>query len=233
MNVRNFSLVLAIAVMSVGSVSAQGDFFFSFTEGGTNGDQAMDFEVGDTGSLYVYWSTNGPSDSDLNVGAFIDVFSSTSGVIEFTAAETFDYVISVGGQQTGNRILDANGGGGSVGPAESVSADMIDELAAFTVVGGPGIIEANNGTGVFLDEGYDANNDGFQWGRIDFNVVGAGSTDVTGAAGAGQIVNGDAVVDAAFTTATINVAGGPVIPEPTTAGLLALGLAGLVARRRR
>ena len=34
MNVRNFSLVLAIAVMSVSSVSAQGDFFFSFTEGG-------------------------------------------------------------------------------------------------------------------------------------------------------------------------------------------------------
>ena len=233
MNVKNLCLVLAIAVMSAGSVSAQGDFFFSFTEGGSNGDQAMDFNVGDTGSLYVYWSTNGPSDSDLNVGAFIDVMSTTAGIIQFTAAETFDYEITVNGTATGNRILDANGMGGAVGPAESVADDFINELAAFTVVGGPGILEANNGSGVFFDEGYDANNDGFQWGRIDFDVIGEGSTQVSGVAGDGMIVNDGAVVPAVFTTATINVGGGPVIPEPTTAGLLALGLTGIVARRRR
>ena len=232
MNVRNFSLVLAIAAMSVSSVSAQGDFFFSFAEGGANENQTGEFAVGDSGSLFVYWSTNGPNDSDLNVGAFIDVFSSTSGVIEFTAAETFDYEITVGGQAIGNRILDAQGGGGSIGPADSVTADMIDELASFTVTGGPGIIEDNNGSGVFLDAGYDASNDGFNWGRIDFNVIGTGSTDITGAAGDGQIVNGGDVVPAVFTTATINVSG-DIVPEPTTAGLLAIGLAGLVARRRR
>ena len=55
MNVRNFSLVLAIVAMSVGSVSAQGDFFFSFTEGGANegseGVTYLDSQIGDTGSL--------------------------------------------------------------------------------------------------------------------------------------------------------------------------------------
>ena len=167
----------------------------------------------------------------MSVGAFIDVFSSAAGVIEFTAAETFDYWVSVGGSPIGNRLADANGGGGSFGPADSVTADFIDEMSAFTVTGGPGILEANNGTGAFLDEGYDASNDGFNWGRIDFNVIGNGTTDITGAAGDGQIVNGGDVVPAVFTTATVTV-GNPV-PEPTTAGLLAVGLAGLVARRRR
>ena len=218
--------------MSLSSVSAQGDFFFSFTEGGANMDQKGEFEVGDSGSLYVYWSTNGPADSDLSVGAFIDVFTDVAGVIEFTAAETFDYQITVAGQPIGNRLLDDMGGGGSVGPAGSVGADFIDEMAAFTVTGGPGILESNNGDGVFLDSGYDASNDGFNWGRIDFNVVGEGSTNVTGAAGDGMIVNGADVVDATFTTATINVGGG-IVPEPTTAGLLAIGLVGLVSRRRR
>ena len=236
MNLRNFSLVLAIVAMSVGSVAAQGDFFFTFAPGGANADNTGTFNVGDSGSLYVYWSTNGPNDSDLDVGAFIDVTSGTSGILEFTAAETFDFEITVGGQVTGNRILDAMGGGGSVGPADSVTADFVDELSAFTVVGGPGIIEANNGSGVFTDEGYDASNDGFLFGRIDFNVIGEGSTSITGTGGDGLIVNGGDEVPAVFTTATVVGAGGgggPKVPEPTTAGLLAIGLAGFVARRRR
>ena len=226
MNLKNLSLVMAIAVMSVSSVSAQGDFFFSFEQGGANADQAMDFNVGDTGSLWIYWTTNGPSDSDLDVGAFLDITSTTSGVLEFTAAETFDYDILVGDTPIGTRL--AGEGVGSV----PVAADFIDELAAFTVTG-DGILEANDGSGAFLDEGYTASNDGFEWGRIDFNVIGEGTTTVSGVGGDGLIVNGVDEIDAVFTTATINVGPGNSIPEPSTAGLLALGLTGLVARRRR
>ena len=227
-------LALLISIFFAGGVAAQGDFFFSFVEGGANSDQSMDFHVGDTGSLWVYWSTNGPADSDLNVGAFIDVFTSESGVIEFTAAQTFDYDITVNGEDVGNRILDDNGQGGFVGNAESVSADFIDELAAFTVNGGPGILEANNGSGVFLDEGYEPLNDGFLWGRIDFNVIGSGLVSVTGAAGDGQIVNGDSVIDATFTTAFINTGCSyPLCPEPSTACLLGIGLVGIGFRRKR
>lgn len=227
MNLKNLSLVMAIAVMSVSSVNAQGDFFFTFAQGDANADQSMDFEVGDMGQLWIYWSTNGPADSDLSVGAFLDITSSNSGVIEFTAAETFDYDLLVGGNPSGLTRLNDEGIG-----AVPVTPDFIDELAGFTVTGG-GILEANNGSGVFTDAGFTASNDGFEFGLVNFNVIGEGTTDITATGGDGLIVNAGVEVDAVFTTATINVGGGNDIPEPTTAGLLALGLGGLVARRRR
>ena len=229
MKLKALSFALALAFFTANGLFAQGDFFFSFSEGGPNEDQAMNFDLGDSGSLYLYWSTNGPADSDLSVGAFVDIFTTSSGVIQFTSAETFDFGINIAGTPIGNRWLDENGGGGSVGPAESVAADFINELSAFTVTGGPGILEANAGN-PFLDEGYNADNDGFLFGRIDFDVIGVGTTAVTGAAGEGQIVNGDTVVDATFTTATISVS---KIPEPSAVALLSLGLTVLVARRRR
>ena len=107
-------------------------------------------------------------------------------------------------------------------------------MSAFTIIGGPGIVESNNGSGVFFDTGYNISNDGFLWGRIDFNVVGIGQTEITGGTGDGGIVNGSVIVPAVFTTATVNVVeGGPEVPEPTAVGLLALGFAGLATRRRR
>ena len=230
MNYRIVSLTLLTTLLASCNVIAQGDFFFSFTAGGANSDQSMDFDVGDTGSLWVYWSTNGPADSDLDLGAIIDVFSSTSGVIEFTAAETFDFDIEVVGYDVGNRLCDANGGGCGLLPGD-VSADLVDELAAFTVAGGPGILEENNGSGVFLDTGYDAANDGFLWGRVDFNVIGEGETNITGAAGDGLILDGGEQVNAVFTTATITA--GNAVPEPTSAIVLAITLVGLTNRRIR
>ena len=233
---------LAIAVVFVFSLlgntygqngpPAVGDFFFSFQQNGPNNNQVQGFNPGDTGTLWIYWSTNGPADSDLNVGAFIDIFSSTSGVIEFTSAETFDYDIFLVDVDFGNRLC-FNGSDCGLLDGD-VSADLIDELGSFTVNGGPGIVEANNGQGVFLDSGYDPGNDGFQWGRLDFNVIGYGETSVTGAAGDGLIVNGGQTVDAAFTTATITVGGGgPAVPEPTSTVLLVIAFVRLANRRTR
>ena len=85
---------ICVFVCAAGSAVAQGDFFFTFLDGGPNVNQSASFQVGDTGSLYVYWTTNGPADADLSVGATIDVISDTAGIIEFTAAQTFDYLIT-------------------------------------------------------------------------------------------------------------------------------------------
>ena len=203
---------LAVAVVFVFSLlgntygqygpPAVGDFFFSFQQNGPNNNQVQGFNPGDTGTLWIYWSTNGPADSNLDVGAFIDVISSTSGVIEFTAAETFDYdlLLSSTGKPTG---LSRLAGGFGFGPSDSVLPDFIDELSSFGIAV-EGIVEANNGSGVFLDAGYSPINDGFEWGRIDFNVIGEGTTTVTGVAGDGLIVNCNSIVDAVFTTVTIN-----------------------------
>ena len=231
MNLTRLSLATFILAMGVNSIWAQGDFFFTFQKGESNSDQEAFFQLGDSGSLWIYWSTNGPADSDLNVGAFIDIFTSESGIIEFTAAETFDFELTVGNQTVGNRLLDENGQGGLIGPPLDLAANFIDELAAFTVTGGPGILEANNGSGVFLDNGYDAENDGFLWGRVDFDVIALGMTEVTGAAGEGMIVHNGQTVPAAFTTATIRVPA--FVPEPTSGGLIAIGMFGLFACRRR
>lgn len=66
-------------------------------------------------------------------------------------------------------------------------------------------MESNNGSGPILDVGYSPLNDGFEWGRIDFNVIAAGTTTLTGEPGFEPcgIINGSSCVDATFTTVTI------------------------------
>ena len=235
MNTRIYSAVLVLMTVLSTSISAQTDFFwstFDLNSGAANSDLKATYEQGDTGSLFLYFSTNGPSDSNLSVGGFLDVATSMNGVIEFTRAETFDFTINVGGTPIGNRWLDDMGGGGSAGETGDVMANFIDEWNAFTVTGGQGILESNNGQGVFLDEGYDAGADAFLFGVVDFTVVGSmgSSVDLITSVGDGMVVDGGTALDPEFGNATINVTG---IPEPTTVGLFAVGFAGVAARRRR
>ena len=105
-------------------------------------------------------------------------------------------------------------------------------MNAFTVVAGDGIINGNDGSGAFLDLGFDQGADAFLFAEVTYNLVGDGSTSIDTVAGSIGIVHDGATVNPAFGAANFSV-GTSGVPEPTSAGLLALGLVGLVARRRR
>ena len=196
-----------------GVACGQNDFFLSFdglNEGATNSDAVESFSPGDSGTLYLYWSTNGPADSNVDTGAFVDLETSLSGVIEFTAAESFDFDVLLLGSVLGPRW------GDSFGPANAVTLDAVDELGAFTLFSGLGIDEAHNGSLGATDQGYDVGADAFLFGKVDFVVNAdptANSVDVIVEQGNGGIVNAGAFVDATFGTATINIAAGLLLGD--------------------
>ena len=234
MNNKNFFLALALATLGTTHAQGQADFFWSTAnlgQGATNQVMADGgtLRVGDTGSLYLYWSSNGPLNSDLSVGAFLDVSTSLQSVIRFTDAETLDFDITNGGTDIGNRWLDDLGGGGSAGRTGTVTSDMIDEWHAFTVFGGSGILESNT-LSPFADTGFDPLADAFLFGRIDFIAVGTGQTLVNASAGSGGIVNGGNALDPTIGSARITVA---AVPEPSSILMIALSTIGIVVCNSR
>ena len=217
------------------SVKAQGPADFFYSAGGVesglvvNGDLDLTVTLGDTVSIYGFWSTNGPADTDLSVGAGFDIATSVDGIIEFNAAETFDFDIVLASAQdivVGTRY-DALGGGGFAGTAESVGANSIEGLNAFSVTA-EGILESNTGP-VFLDTGYDIAGDAFLFGRIDFTALEVGSVDLLTTVGSIGAVNGADSVVPTFGAATINV----VVPEPNSAVLIGAVLTLFGCARRR
>ena len=183
------------------SFEAEGptDFFFSLSNGGAFNTSNAEASVttGTSGSIYVYFD---PTNSDIDTGAFFDIQTSVPGVIEFTAAEAFDFDITAAGIPFTVRWGDAFGETGTV------TSNMIDEWGAFTVVSGDGMLSENTGP-TFLDQGYDMSSGAFLFGRIDFNVVGpAGSTvDLIATPGTTGIVHNGNILDAGIGSIRLNV----------------------------
>ncbi len=207
MTVRILALFLALAAVVPGTLFAQHDFFLSFSDlnqGAVNESAIGEYGRGSSGSIFIYYSTDGPADSDLDTGAFLDITTSQSGVIRFTGAETFDFDITLFGSPLQSR-WDASGTTGTV------TDNLVDEMSAFKIFTGVGILEANNGSGNLVDQGFDAGSGAFLFGRVDFEVLADPgpdgiTVDIVASAGAGGIVNGGAAFDADFGIATIMVA---------------------------
>ena len=173
------TLVVLIFGCLPGVLSAQYDFFWSdrnLHEDAINSDLDIFAPSGGQVTLYLYYTTNGPSNSNLRRGGFIDLTTSANDIIEFTKVETFDFAIlnSTSWKEKGfNRLLDQDGSGGAVGSTALIynNGNSVEQLLAYTTVG-PGIDEINTGTGKNLDAGYDAQSDAFLWAAIQINVVG-------------------------------------------------------------
>ena len=207
------SLALVFFLFCFVSMSwAQTDFFFSFQnlgEGVSNEEPTRQYSPGDIGFLYLYFTTNGPADSNRDSWAFLDIQTSIPGVIAFTFAETLNFEISPTNEF---RWCDSAGSCGFWGEPEdlggSVASDFIDELAAFVIFDGPGILEDNSGQELALDSGYDMDADAFQFARINFVVLestGGESVDILVSPGTGGIVNNGELLTPTFGTATVVV----------------------------
>lgn len=211
-----------VSLIRTTPLNAQTDFFFSdkaIGEGAVNANLTLEMAPGEAGTLYVYYSTNGPADSDIDTGAFLDVLTGTSGMLEFISAETHEFDITFVGTPLAVRW------GDSFGTAAEVSAESIDELGAFTIFSGEGILEGHNGQAGLIDQGYDIFADAFLFATIEFRVVddselSGSSVEILAATGAGGIMNGFQNVDASFGLATINIETALLIGDVNSDGIV-------------
>ena len=194
-----FTTILCFLMLVVSSSVAtfgQYDFFYSFNEFGTgvvNSNPGSCRMVGESGTMYIYYSTE---NSDLDTGGFLEVCTNRDGIIQFSAVETLEFEISVNGRPVGYRWEDA------FGPGVISSDGQQASFNAFTIIGGQGIISANEGPDS-IDAGYDAGADAFLFARIDFDVVGAGEVIINTQPGVGGIVHDGQTLDPSFGTVTI------------------------------
>ena len=197
-------LVVAALVFSAGNSFAQTDFFLSMNDlntGAANEELAAELNPGDTGAIFVYYTTNGPADSDIDTGAFIDLAAS-SDAITFTDAQPLNFSISLFGNALDVRWEMPTG--------PQLAQTTVSGLGALNLFSGTGMLESNNGSAGLLDEGYDAGADAFQFARIDFEIASdaaPGTTiDFVVSAGSSGIVNNGTFVAATFSGGTITIA---------------------------
>lgn len=171
---------------------AQSDFFWSgsdLNDGAVNATPVLGATVGETRSIFLYYSTNGTSNSELRVGALFNVRASEPGVVRFTAAETFNFelLVATTSEVFSNRWRESSFGGvaGNVG---TVTDNQIVRWGAFSTLTGEGIDE-DFIDGPIVDSGYDPQADAFLFGRVDFEVIGDGTVDLLLETEAGLVVD--------------------------------------------
>ena len=135
-HVYSASFVLMIVILAAPVLQAQqSDFFWSLrdlNQGAVNEPMMETVEKGQSVSLYLYFSTTGPSEAEIDVGAILDIAASQEGIIQFVSAETFDFSVLVETVEIGERW-----GGqcpGTVGQIGTVSDSLIQGWGALTTV---------------------------------------------------------------------------------------------------
>lgn len=179
-------VAMGLSLFVTSELLAQADFFWSISTDNVVNNDSVDLFPGNAPeySAYLYYSPSGPSNSELTTGAFLDLEISFGFGIEFVGAETFDFPITIA-----NSVADTRWG--STVSTGTVFDNFINELGAFTITEGTGIINDNGVDGPFLDGGYNADADAFLFARVDFRTVSAGGiATVTVSAGSGLVVNG-------------------------------------------
>ena len=166
--------LLGLCLFAAAAVThGQTDFFWSakpLNQGATNAPVHEFYEPGDIGTLYLYYTIEGPSAQIIDVGATIDIGTSEPGIIRFITAETLNFEILIQGFPIGNRW------GSPIEECETqpfgqtgdVSDDFVNELTAFGSNGMDGLAINK----IILDSGYDHDAEAYLFAKLDFEVIG-------------------------------------------------------------
>lgn len=214
---KRFLFAVAAVVCCSSSIFAQ-DIFFAFGSGAASTDsQSLDVTTdGTTGQVNLY-SRTGLALDGIQFG-----FEVNTDVVELTGGSAFDETFNVIGGTRYNAppLLVVEAGGGNYGGVNLTENGL------------------GSSVGELFDPGFDADAGGFLLATLDFDVVGNG-TAVFNPVLFGEGFRDTDFIDITdsitFGSAALTVAGvdNTGIPEPSSALLLAFGVAGYAARRRR
>ena len=181
---------------------------------------------------------NGPGASDL----LVDDSTVTSGSVNIFAAPGFDFDAADLNFFSSDTSVATITGGQAFNPTNAINQIRFDGDPAFTTEadGSGGNLFAVRvlGSGVDtvlsqFDPLFDAT-DGALVARIDFDIIGEGTTEFTlGIGDSGFFELPATPLTPTFGSATLTVDTGAAVPEPSSAILLILGSVAMVARRKR
>lgn len=183
--------------------SGPSDFFWStrnLGEGAVNEDVTLNMESGETETLYLYYTTNGPNRTDIADGVSINVATTNPGIITFDDGGSLTFPIEISGFAIGTRWTYPGAGQyiEDIGfqSANSVQDDLIIGITAMSLCQSNGILDANTNEndGPFVDTGYDPQADAFLFGKIEITALTGGQVNLIagpndlGIAHAGQMI---------------------------------------------
>lgn len=200
-------------------VSAQ-DFFFSFDEFSRQSSLTVDPTTTSTGQLFIF------GDENLEFNQIdINFINSDSSVVAFTGGTAADS----DGSFTAIKVVDPNVLDGPVTPTVGRLIGVTFSIVATR--GPPGQDPARSGS----DAEFRPGANGFLLATIDYDIVGTGTADFDFALGLGVVDDSVGSLDVDFVggQGSITVQDSDAVPEPSSAVVLILGAAAIVARRRR
>ena len=211
---KKILVAAAIVLVCPAFVFAQGEINFLFggsvaATGGTPGVTSLEegpAAIGTTGTINIFASP----DSDINA-IDLDFFSSDTSVAVITGGTAINPTTMIGDRFDSSDI--------------TVAADGASGNLFSVSVLGTGL----NPAFITFDDDADMD-DGFFLAAIDYEIVGAGTTDFSFAEGPQGLFNfPDIFILPTFGSATLVVG----VPEPSSAILMIMGSVAMVARRKR
>jgi hypothetical protein len=206
---KKFFIAAALVVASSPAFVSAQDFRFSFDQNASESTTTATTDDA-TGSLFIF------ADENLAFRNMdLDFSNSDGGVVAFTNTTVFN---------AGNKFDSFDALVPEPGVSDPATDGRLFAASFFSAGQVPGSGDAD----------FRAGANGFLLAQVDFDIVGEGTADFSFEIGdLGVTDPNGAQIAASLGTGSITVAPVSNIPEPSSAILLILGAAGMVARRRR